>query len=81
MTEEHRMSTRRRIFKGGEITFLGRGAGIDCFIRDISETGARLKVESSVGVPDTFDLMLDHGLIQHCQVVWRQATQIGVHFV
>ena len=81
MTEEKRVAARRRVFKGGQITFTGRGAAIDCFIRNISDTGARLTVESAVGIPDTFDLMFDQGLIRKCEVVWRQATEIGVRFV
>ncbi len=81
MIEEHRISVRRRVFKGGKITFVGRAAAIDCFIRDISDAGARLKVESSVGIPDSFDLQLEFGVIRSCEAVWRQATQIGVRFV
>ena len=81
MIEERRISVRRRVFKGGKITFVGHAAAIDCFIRDISDTGARLKVESSIGIPDTFDLQLEYGVIRSCETVWRQATQIGVRFV
>lgn len=81
MVEDCRGAPRIRVFKGGKITFIGRGAAIDCFIRNLSETGARLKVESAVGIPDSFDLMQERGNIRKCKVVWRQATELGVQFV
>ena len=40
-----------------------------------------LKVESPIGIPDTFDLVLDHAPVRSCRVTWRKATQIGVEFV
>jgi hypothetical protein len=37
-------------------------------------------VESPIGIPDTFDLMLDNAPARRCRVTWRKATQIGVEF-
>ena len=37
-------------------------------------------VESLIGIPDTFDLMLDNAPARRCRVTWRKATQIGVEF-
>jgi hypothetical protein len=37
-------------------------------------------VASPIGVPDTFDLVLDDASVRHCCVTWRKATQIGVAF-
>lgn len=39
---ERRSETRRRVFKGGVITF--NGAGVDCTVRNISNRGAALDV-------------------------------------
>lgn len=41
---------------------------------------ACLKVESPIGIPDAFDVVLDHASIRNCRVTWRKATQIGVKF-
>lgn len=37
--DEHRIAPRRRLLKGGKISF-SNGAVIDCTIRNLSETGA-----------------------------------------
>ena len=76
-----RGSPRRRVFKGAQISFYGLSALIDCTIRDISETGARLTVENTAGIPEIFDLIVPGAPLQRCRVVWRKATQMGVAFV
>ena len=53
---ELRKETRRRVLKGAQIAFKGRGAVIDCMVRDLSDGGACLKVASPIGIPDTFEL-------------------------
>jgi hypothetical protein len=78
--QEKRKSDRHRVLKGAQISFRGLHAAIDCVVRDFSESGARLNVETSVGIPDRFDLVRDHLPIRSCQVVWRQAKQVGVKF-
>ena len=78
MTEK-RTSERERISKAGKISF-GYKA-IDCKVRNISAKGARLEVESTLGIPDTFrlEIVSTHSLRQ-CRVVWRKKTLIGVEF-
>ena len=45
-------------------------------------TGARLRVEGSVSIPDTFELIIEvDGLEADCQVVWRKANEVGVKFL
>lgn len=78
--QERRMVARRRVLKGAYISFKGRGAAIDCTVRNLSDGGACLKVESPIGIPDTFELALDPASIRHCRVTWRKARQIGVEF-
>jgi hypothetical protein len=77
---EHRTSPRLRTLKGGSILF-GTAAAIDCTIRNMSETGAALEIESPVGIPDDFTLLIKPELIKrNCHVVWRSAKRIGVRF-
>jgi len=47
----------------------------------MTETGARLKLESTRLVPDRFDLLInqEHRLYP-AEVVWRNMTNIGIHF-
>ena len=77
---EPQNEVRKRVLKKAQIVFKGRGAAIDCVILNLADRGACLKVESPLGIPDSFDLMLDHATVGNCRVTWRKATQIGVEF-
>ena len=79
--EEHRNSQRHRTFKGGTISF-DRFAGIDCLVRNISDSGACLDVDTPVGIPEIFTLVIKPERVQReCQVVWRMPHKIGVRFL
>ncbi len=80
-TQKERRTCRRRVLKPAQITFNGHSAVIDCTVRDISDGGARLMVESPVGIPDTFGLAVGGETARQCRVVWRKTSQIGVEFV
>jgi hypothetical protein len=77
---DRRSSPRRKQLKAGIIAFHGRHSTLPCCVRDISETGVRLEVESAQ-VPDTFELLIElDGLEANCAVVWRRGSQVGVMF-
>ena len=78
--QERQNEARRRALKGARIVFKGHEALIDCTVSNLSDRGARLKVESPIGIPDSFDLVLEHAPVRYCRVTWRKATQIGVEF-
>ena len=75
----HRVA-RHRVLKGAQIIFKAHGTVIDCSVRNLSDRGACLKVETPIGIPEAFDLVLDHAFVGNCRVTWRKATQIGVEF-
>jgi hypothetical protein len=78
--EEKRKLARHRTLKAGTISF-NRAAGIDCRVRNLSPIGACLEVASQVGIPDDFVLLIDTDHFQqHCHVIWRTATRMGVAF-
>ncbi|WGS23019.1 MULTISPECIES: PilZ domain-containing protein [unclassified Bradyrhizobium] len=72
--------TQRQIgMKAGTILF--GGSGIDCLVRNMSVGGANLEVESQIGIPGSFDLVIEAEHSNHrCHVVWRKARRIGVAF-
>jgi len=80
VSQNRRDAGRHRVLKGAYISFNGLSTAIDCTVRNLSDQGACLKVESPIGIPDTFDLVLDKASVYHCRVTWRKATQIGVNF-
>ena len=50
-------------------------------VQDISETGARLKVQDVNKVPSGFQLIVEVGDFRaNCIVVWRSDTEVGVIF-
>ncbi len=50
-------------------------------VRNMSDEGANLEVESQIGIPNSFDLVVDSEHSNHqCHVVWRKAHRIGVAF-
>jgi hypothetical protein len=76
--DERRDTNRHRVLKAGTIEF---GGGIDCTVRNLSDTGAALDVTSPVGIPEQFTLIVTaDGRHQHCTVVWRKEKRIGVRF-
>ncbi len=79
--QERRSSPRRKVFKAGTIEF-NRAGGVSCVVRNLSQTGACLEVETPLGIPESFRLMIerDH-LIHQCNLVWRSVHRIGVAFM
>jgi len=76
---EQRDATRRRTFKAGTIEF--GGGGIDCIVKNLSETGAQLEVVSPLYIPDRFTLfILSDQFKQPCRVVWKREKRMGVRF-
>jgi hypothetical protein len=49
---------------------------------EISECGARLRVDAPEQVPERFTLLLkgDVVKVRRCQVIWRSSSHIGVEF-
>ncbi|WP_225133131.1 MULTISPECIES: PilZ domain-containing protein [Bradyrhizobium] len=69
----------RRILKGGQIVF--GSLSVDCIVRDISATGARIQARGPFWFPDSFVLAIaSDGTSRPCHIVWRKDGQIGVAF-
>jgi hypothetical protein len=80
--DERRKDNRSRSLLGARIVFHNRASTIDCTIRNISKTGARLVFGAAVPVPDEFDLLIHHkGETHRCRIAWRNASEVGVAFL
>jgi len=76
---EHRIATRHRILKAGTIEF--SGDAIPCTVRNISETGAAVEINSPLWFPDRFTLNItSDGVRKPCHIVWRREKRVGVAF-
>jgi hypothetical protein len=80
MTDDHRSAPRQRVLKGGRIVINDGFSTFQCTVRNLSDTGARLKVASIIGIPDTFQLVMDDGRKFACAVAWKTEFEIGVQF-
>lgn len=79
--DERRASPRLRSLKGARILYNNGATTRDCTIRNLSAGGAKLVMETTVGLPESFALALEDGSQRLCEVRWRKFTEMGVEFV
>ena len=79
---DHREAQRMKTLRGGKIIYNNKMSVNDCQIRDISDEGCRIIVESTMGIPSQFTLHILNGDIHHdCEVVWRKPDMMGVKYL
>jgi len=79
--DERRSDQRHRALRGAKIVFNDRRSVIDCTVRNLSGTGARLQVESVSGIPPVFDLLIDgQNRYQRCRLTWQTDRCLGISF-
>jgi len=77
---EKRVEPRHRVLKRGTLAFSG-GGGLDCTVRNISASGARIDIANPVGVPVSFMLVIEADqFMRRCRAVWSHEQRIGVAF-
>ncbi|HEY4922751.1 MAG TPA: PilZ domain-containing protein [Xanthobacteraceae bacterium] len=78
---DHRRATRESTYKAARIGGGSARATLHCGVRNLSATGACLRLDDAESVPSTFQLVFDSGeASRQCRVVWRNARQLGVRF-
>ena len=78
---EKRASDRIRSFLRAQIIFNNRMTTIDCIIKNISATGARIALNDTLAVPTEFDIYIpQRGCSHHARLIWRDKDSIGVDF-
>jgi hypothetical protein len=79
--DQKRDASRQRTLKSGRIVFNDKSSVLDCTVRNLSARGACLEVTSALGVPASFDLLLDaDGSTRRCDIVWKSRNRLGVSF-
>jgi len=74
-----RGASRRRVLFAAAVEF--GTTSISCIIRNISETGAAIEVNSPLWFPEQFTLRIDRdGTRRPCHIVWRRDKRIGLQF-
>jgi hypothetical protein len=81
VTSDRRLAIRRRTILGASIIFNSKSSTLDCVIRDLSDTGAKLKADGIATLPDEFTLEVPCKRQSYpVRVVWRRADTCGVRF-
>ena len=75
-----RVAPRRKVLKGAKIV-MDDWTNIDCQVRDVSETGAKLICDAAHSVPDKIRLLqTTDNTLRPAQVVWRKSQSLGITF-
>src|SRR5215203_3795636 len=78
---DRRAMQRGRTLLGGKIIFNAGRSAIDCKVRNLSDDGACLEVESQAGIPVQFQLVVSGGKEPHdCKLAWQSDHRMGVSF-
>ncbi|GAB2178368.1 PilZ domain-containing protein [Dongia sp. agr-C8] len=76
-----RHAERHMTLIGAQVVFNDLMSTYDCTIRDLSETGAKLKLHAPVQVPKAFLLRFGDGKVRRCKVRRRNALELGIEFL
>jgi hypothetical protein len=76
-----RKTGRNNTMKSAKILFNQNKSVLDCFVRDLSDTGARLSLGDLAAVPRIFTLELHDGTLLRCERVRAMGLEIGVRFL
>lgn len=76
----NRKSPRRPLERAVHIV-TGVGRPAECMMLDISEHGARVRVDDAGSVPEEFLLRITGGMSRWCRIAWRSYQEIGVSFI
>ena len=78
---EKRNSLRKKSFMRGIVGLIGGDLTIDCLVRDIHETGARLTFNRATSVTDDFELRIPaKKRVIQSKIVWIDECEMGVAF-
>ena len=81
MVSNRRLARRFRALKGARAIVTYSGAGIDCVIRDLSDSGARIRFPDPVPVDAAFELYLKaENKRVPIKIAWQRGSNVGVEF-
>jgi hypothetical protein len=82
MRSERRADRRERIFQRASVVFNGRQSMFDCAVRNLSETGAMVRLSDWTALPETFEIDMASGKRGiRVKQRWRRGDDVGVAFL
>ena len=78
---DRRAEGRRRVLKGARLRFNGGYGAMECVVRSQSDSGARLVLGDTTGVPPRFELAIaGECQVRRARVRWRTGEAVGIAF-
>ncbi len=82
MMIEARRAERVRSLLRARILFNNHNSTIDCIIKNFSPFGAKIELDNTMSIPDSFDLEIPQkGRTYRAKLSWRDRDAIGVEFI
>ena len=78
--EERRDSSRVRRYKPARLVFNDNQSVIDCMLRDISDSGARVRLKSLFDGPKKIVLEVINDFTCSADVMWYRNNELGLRF-
>ena len=79
---ERRPQRRKRVLLGGIVSYSGGVFSLNCTIRDLSESGARIVFSSNQPLPtEIFFINIRDGVVHEAEVVWHKGKAAGIKFL
>jgi hypothetical protein len=80
--QDRRHALRERVLRKGSVVFNGRQAVLDCRIRNLSDTGALVRMSDWIELPATFELdVAGAEPARRVRQCWRRGDDVGVAFL
>jgi hypothetical protein len=81
MAEEPNVAIRQRTFLKGTLYYDNRRGSIECVVRDMSASGARLTFDHAANVPDNVELFIPNkNQTLRARVQRRGTNEVGIAF-
>ena len=78
---ERRSVGRTRINRNALLFYPGRASVFACCVRDVTNSGAGVRLETLNVIPIKFDLSFDNfRTLRQCRLVWRESNFLGLAF-
>ena len=78
---QRRRISRQRCLFACRIIFGPEAFTLDGMIRDVSDSGARIRLPSPMPLPKSFRVILRDGVCHETEIVWRRGQELGVRFL
>lgn len=85
-SDDQRNTARHRVLKGGAIVINKLNSSFSVTLRDLSDTGVKIKLQDPWDVPARFELLINDTTTgtttrRSCEKRWQQGVLVGARFL